>query len=78
MQVANVINVKTSAASSTAGTDYTGTTNKMESLAGIFTLPVYMIMRKYLSQIGGGSLVSPENYEYLLYDEVIAEVPEGD
>ena len=78
VQVANVINVKTSAASSTAGTDYTGTTNKMESLAGIFTLPVYMIMRKYLSQIGGGSLVSPENYEYVLYDEVIAEVPEGD
>lgn len=75
VQVANVINVKTSAASSTSGTDYTGTTNKMESLAGIFTLPVYMIMKKYLSQIGGGSLISPENFDYLLYDEVLAETP---
>ena len=75
VQVANVINVKTSAASSTAGTDYTGTTNKMEALAGIFTLPIYLIMKKYLSQIGGGALISPENYEYFLYDEVLAETP---
>ena len=74
VQVANVINVKTSAASSTSGTDYTGTTNKMEALAGVFTLPVYMLMKKHLSQIGGGSLISPENYEYLLYDEIVYPV----
>lgn len=73
VQVANVMSVKTSSTTSSAYAEISGVTNRLASLANVFTLPIYLLMKPYLSQIGGGSLQPPEYYDYYLYNEVIAE-----
>lgn len=80
VQVANVISVKTSSSSSSSSVESSGVVNRLASLANVFTLPVYMLMKKHLSQVGGGSLVSKELFDSYLYDEIIAteDVPIGD
>lgn len=73
VQVANVMTVKTSSTTSSASSEISGVTNRLASLANVFTLPIYMIMKKHLTQIGGGSLQSPEYYDYYLYNEIVAD-----
>jgi hypothetical protein len=68
VKVAGIMDVK---ASETASADITVSTRSLlESFSDVFLLPVYMRMKPFLTQISGGSLVSPDDYSLLLLPAV--------
>jgi hypothetical protein len=69
VQVAGIMTVKSSASTS-VDVNITSRT-LLESVSGVFMLPVYMRLKPYLTQIGRvGALIAPEDYQELLLPPV--------
>jgi hypothetical protein len=75
VKVAGIMDVSTTSTSSSSGgsTSSTTTYNMMQAMTSAFALPAYLRMKPYISQIRGGTLISPEDFVYPLLDEVVEE-----
>lgn len=75
VSVAGIMNVKTGASSTSSSGGYALTT-MLEIMSNTFCLPVYLRMKKYLTQFKGGSLKPLTEEEYELLPEVEEPVEE--
>jgi hypothetical protein len=71
VQVAGIMTVSTSSSASASESSLGGTTTSfLASAANAFMLPIYLRMRPYLTQVRGGSLISPDDFAANLEEAV--------
>ena len=75
VNVAGIMQVKTQvAASSSNATANSSLINILASMTNVFCMPVYLRMKQYLTQIGGGILRSPQDDAFVLLPPVDPEL----